>query len=439
MAVHKVPLDVEADDKFLGPLSFKQFLFGGGAILFGYLTFVGFTSALWPIGFFFLIPTIIGVVFAFPWSKEQPSELFLASRIRFYIKPRKRIWDQSGMKHLVQITAPKKIVHEMTDGLNQTEVRSRFNALASMVDSRGWAVKHATASAGIGAPEPASDRLVTPDTSIPTEQEAVLQSTPDVLDETNSTIAKQFDSMIEKSTVAQKSAARDIVAQARKDQAINQTTDQSNATNSEQNFWFDTNQPQPASTIQPTTPSAMLPTVQRTTAAQNKSLLTEEELLAKAYEKQRRDALQTGVKHGTTVNPDGSILQAGGHIQDEAGGQSSVSSNVPANNSATSDDNNSATVQQPVSQPADDPTTTQPSVPPIPTSVADNTTITQQPAPYTVPEMPQHAQYQAPDPPVTKNHNPDILELAQSNDLNIETLARQAHKNDGGEVVISLH
>jgi hypothetical protein len=27
MAVHKVPQDVEADDKFLGPLSFKQFLF----------------------------------------------------------------------------------------------------------------------------------------------------------------------------------------------------------------------------------------------------------------------------------------------------------------------------------------------------------------------------------------------------------------------------
>jgi len=40
MAVYKVPQDVEADDKFLGPLSFKQFLFAGGALISGYLTFL---------------------------------------------------------------------------------------------------------------------------------------------------------------------------------------------------------------------------------------------------------------------------------------------------------------------------------------------------------------------------------------------------------------
>ncbi len=36
--------------------------------------------------------------------------------------------------------------------------------------------------------------------------------------------------------------------------------------------------------------------------------------------------------------------------------------------------------------------------------------------------------------------NPDILELAQNNDLNISTIARQSHKNDksDNEVVISL-
>jgi hypothetical protein len=43
---------------------------------------------------------------------------------------------------------------------------------------------------------------------------------------------------------------------------------------------------------------------------------------------------------------------------------------------------------------------------------------------------------------MTPTPNPDILNLSRSNDLSVETLARQANKKkdfDDGEVVISLH
>lgn len=427
MAVHKVPLDVEADDKFLGPLSFKQFLFGGGALVFGYVTFLTFTKGLWPISFIFLFPTLLGAIFAFPWSKEQPSELFLASRIRFYLKPRKRIWDQSGMKHLVQVTVPKQIVHEMTDGLNPTEVRSRFNALATMVDSRGWAVKHAGVDSG-----QASDRLITPDTSMPTDKQAVLQSTPDVLDENNSTIARQFDTMIQQSTAHQKSAARDIVEKARQDQTASLPAAQ--PTDNNQDFWF---KEQANAAIQPAN-KVVMPTTQQAQPVQSNDTalqLSEEELLEKAHEAQRRNAMQTGTKHGMTVNPDGSIMQSGEKLSDKpvAG-----TTNTTADNAVDDTSDNATAQNQPAPVIQQDTQVTQANDPIGQNQTTQSNQQPQTTPPYVAPTT-QHSQYQAPEEPVTKKRNPDILELAQSNDLNIETLARQSHKNDDGEVVISLH
>jgi hypothetical protein len=83
MAVHKVPQDVEADDKFLGPLSFKQFLFFGGFAICGYLTYLTITR-VWPVSFVFILPMIMFGALAFPWSKEQPTELFLGVKNTFF-------------------------------------------------------------------------------------------------------------------------------------------------------------------------------------------------------------------------------------------------------------------------------------------------------------------------------------------------------------------
>jgi len=319
MAVHKVPQDVEADDKFLGPLSFKQFLFFGGFAICGYLSFLTLTR-VWPASFIFIIPTLLFGVLAFPWSKEQPTELFLASRIRFLIKSRKRIWNQSGVKELVQITVPVREAHIYTDGLSQGEVHNRLSALATIVDTRGWAIKN------IGVNNGASDRLVAPQITID-EKTAVVNAAPDVFDESSGTIAAQFDNMIQKSEQQHKSETLKLVEEARRKStetvAVQERSDldkRQDAPN-DQDFWFmhTPNTPAPSgfATFQSNAvvaPGAGSTTTQQTTDDSGATDLTEEQLLETVHKKQERDALQTRSHHEKVIDPKGSAQAASDSI-----------------------------------------------------------------------------------------------------------------------------
>lgn len=220
--MHKVPQDVEAEDKFFGPLTFKQFLFGGGSLISGYVIFITVTKGIWPVAFVFLPFFIFFTALAFPWSKDQPTEIWLASRIRFFLVPHKRIWNQTGMKDLVTITAPKREIHLYTDGLSQDQVRSRFSALATVVDTRGWAVKNimpAGAPAMQFAPKPAmipSDRLVAaaPDVLV-SERTSLVENTQDIMDVQKSPVAQQFNTLIDQSTEMHRQQTLAMIQQAR--------------------------------------------------------------------------------------------------------------------------------------------------------------------------------------------------------------------------------
>lgn len=166
MATYKVLQDIEAEDKFIGPLTLKQFIFAAIAVVSCWLCFIFITKNLWVLAIP-LLPVIIVMGFlAFPWGRDQPTETWLLAKIRFFFKPRKRIWDQTGMQELVKITAPPKIQQYFSDNLSQTEVRSRLKALADTIDSRGWAVKNVNVNLSAqtinGAPTTAqgSDRLL---------------------------------------------------------------------------------------------------------------------------------------------------------------------------------------------------------------------------------------------------------------------------------------
>lgn len=207
MAVHKVPQDVEAEDKFLGPLSFKQFLFFGGALITGFLMFQIVTSGVGFLAILILPIFAVCVIMAFPWTKDQPTELWLASRIRFLLVPRKRIWDQDDVKDLVTITVPKREVHIYSDGLSQTQVKSRLNALANVIDSKGWAVKNPVVPS-----QTQTDRLAhgTMATTNPTAQ----LDEPDPYDDHSSAIAQHFESMIQESQEKHRDATREKMNQA---------------------------------------------------------------------------------------------------------------------------------------------------------------------------------------------------------------------------------
>jgi hypothetical protein len=206
MATYKVIQDIEAEDKLLGPLTLRQFSYAGitvGCLWLCYFVWAHHAPYLIAI----IAPILLmSAFFAFPWSREQPTELWALARIRFLLKPRKRVWNQSGLKELVTITVPKRIEHAYSDGLSQTEVRSRLHALAETIDSRGWAIKNATmnpyVSPALASVNSANDRLIDP-ASVP--QEVPLGGNDiyeDVFDASSNPKIHQFDTMLDASAQA---------------------------------------------------------------------------------------------------------------------------------------------------------------------------------------------------------------------------------------------
>ncbi len=204
MATYKVIQDIEADDKLLGPLSLRQFVYAGVTVFCGWLSYMAVAKGAPFLLIVFIPPGLIAGFFAFPWGKEQSTEIWALARIRFLLKPRKRIWDQTGLKELVTITAPKVIEHAYTDGLSQKEVRSRLQTLAATIDSRGWAIKNTSMSpytptpvyAGISGVQTHTDRLIDINT-LPRETPFDDTSpSEDILDPGHNPKAQQFDAML---------------------------------------------------------------------------------------------------------------------------------------------------------------------------------------------------------------------------------------------------
>jgi hypothetical protein len=148
-------------------------------------------------------------VLASPLGREQPTEVWLLSRIRFFLKPRQRIWDQEGMSEYVTITAPKKQELNLTNNLNQKEVHSRLKTLATTLDTRGWAIKNVDVS--MSAPEvetkndsTESDRLVGA-SGLPQQAPITdVQASDDILDEKNNATARKFDTMVKQADAKRK-------------------------------------------------------------------------------------------------------------------------------------------------------------------------------------------------------------------------------------------
>lgn len=183
MAVYKVPQDVEADDKLIGPFSFRQFI---------YLIIVALAGAMaWGLGQVFIplaiIPLPIIVFFgaiALPLRKDQPMEVYMAAMVSFYLKPRRRLWEADGIESLIEITVPKIVEVQRTKNLTQNEAQERFGYLAEIVDSQGWAVR----GQGVQAPNSAMN----------TDVYFEAQQAVDVLD-TNNGVGQSLTQMIDQS------------------------------------------------------------------------------------------------------------------------------------------------------------------------------------------------------------------------------------------------
>lgn len=190
MSVHKVPQDVEADDKLLGPFSFRQFIYLVVAIL-GIAAAWGLSRILLPL---FIIPLPLVLFFgalALPLRKDQPMETYLAAMVSFYLKPRRRLWDPDGTVSLIQIAAPPPDEVTRVKDLSQAEAARRFSYLADIVDTQGWSVR--------GVDAPVNGSAMTNDALL----EA--QGTQDILDQ-SAPVGQSFDHLIEATDARHKQA-----------------------------------------------------------------------------------------------------------------------------------------------------------------------------------------------------------------------------------------
>lgn len=199
MATYKVLQDIEAEDKFIGPLTLKQFIFGMVAAASAYLSVFTLTRGIWFVTVVFAPIIAITGFLAWPWGRDQPTEVWLLAKLRFMIKPRRRIWDQDGIQELVTITAPRREARQFTNNLSVGEVKSRLRALADTIDSRGWAVKNVDinlyAQPSILASQD-TDRLIDPSSLPSNVPVSDVTASEDIMDEQNNPVAQQLDSMI---------------------------------------------------------------------------------------------------------------------------------------------------------------------------------------------------------------------------------------------------
>lgn len=140
MAQYKVPQDVEAEDKLIGPFSFRQFVYlliAGGLIAM----MVGLFQLFPLLAIIPLIPALLFLVLALPLKKDQPMETYLAALVSYYLKPRNRRWVPGQRESSILITAPKIVEEVRTRDLSEEEATHRLSFLADIVDTEGYAIK----------------------------------------------------------------------------------------------------------------------------------------------------------------------------------------------------------------------------------------------------------------------------------------------------------
>lgn len=398
MATYKVIQDIEAEDKLIGPLTLRQFLYASIVVVVGIVMFMlSKTHVLLAVPF---LPVLVFFgLLAAPFGKDQPSEVWLLAKIRFALKPRKRIWDQSGMSQLVTITAPKKQERPLTDGLSQREVKSRLHALADVIDSRGWATKNATVSAFVSPSYVAasdnllndSDRLVSA-SALPREVPSVLVDVgDDIFDDRNNPRAQQLTQMISEAEINHhKQAVAIAQGQPSNEQAQDRAPGQAHDSHAN-DYWFlgenssTVKGNAPTYIVEPSSPEGAglsLPRV--ATATQTASSMDEQQLLSQIH---ANDASVSAWKsHMKTILPP------------EEQHRKDLQEKAEANLRAREEANRQAAAAQ---------------------------------------ERARVEQIKR----MTPSSNPDRLVLARNNDLNVATIARQSHRsnNDDGEVVVNLH
>ncbi|MDQ5943313.1 MAG: hypothetical protein QG675_81 [Patescibacteria group bacterium] len=134
MGQYKVPQNVETEDKILGPLSVKQFIYVIIALMWAFLMWRLFSSylivaliAAFPVTGFFLL-------LGFGQREGVPFEDYVVAFIRFLIVPRKRMWIKDDSKEVI-VQDTEKPKDDINMGKNVST--GQLKKLANIIDTRG--------------------------------------------------------------------------------------------------------------------------------------------------------------------------------------------------------------------------------------------------------------------------------------------------------------
>lgn len=202
MGQYKVPQNVEAEDKILGPLTFKEFLyalmgFGWAAICFG--IFRQAPAIMIVVGG---PPTLLLLLLAFYNRDGQKFEQLLLAMVQFFATSRRRVWIKDDTIETFHI---KPTAHQAeATQRDPAQVLSELEKLSNLIDSRGWnhPPETDTAESSVLPATSHNERVVPPPTPHAPEE-----APTDILDLKQSPLAQNLAELL-------RTAAEDVRAEA---------------------------------------------------------------------------------------------------------------------------------------------------------------------------------------------------------------------------------
>lgn len=134
---YKVPQKIDLEDKIIGPLTLKQFIYllAGGMIDFViYSTSQSFFA--WVL---IVLVSLIALAFTFVQIEDQPFSYLVSSFMSFLLRPKIRLWDKRGkVERMVEFENKKPEKPSGPVAKRPEEIKSALESMAQVLDTHGW-------------------------------------------------------------------------------------------------------------------------------------------------------------------------------------------------------------------------------------------------------------------------------------------------------------
>ncbi len=134
---YKVPQKIDLEDKIIGPLTLKQFIY---LLIGGMLDYLIFSSIKSFLGWFLIfIISLVTLAFAFIQVEEQPFSYLILHLFSFLLRPKIRLWNKlAPITKSVEIKNKPKEKEPIGAKKKPEEVKSALESLSQVIDTYGW-------------------------------------------------------------------------------------------------------------------------------------------------------------------------------------------------------------------------------------------------------------------------------------------------------------